>query len=93
MQLTGLGKALIAVIVVGAAGSVLWNMGGKMWVQDKLGKTEASHEVASQSNGSAPAVASGNTSAPSAPAAAAPKGGALGSPGNPLKVSIVSFHG
>ena len=95
MQLTGLGKALIAVIVVGAAGSVLWNMGGKMWVQDKLGKTEASHEVASQSSGSAPAVVAGSSgNAPAAsPAAAAPKGGALGSPGNPLKVSIVSFHG
>ena len=38
MQLTGMGKALIAVIVVGAAGSVLWNVGGKMWGAGQAGQ-------------------------------------------------------
>ena len=96
IKLTGLSKALIAIAILGAAGSAAWHLGLRELIQ------RGSNAASAPSSTPAPAPAQGATS-PTAPAsqpAAAPKpvakataSGALGSAGNPLKVSLVSFHG
>lgn len=81
-QLTPMAKGLITVIVIGAATSVAWNFG----LKDYLGKGEPAE---------AKPAASKAAAAPPAKAAPAPvdKNAALGSERNPLRVSLVSFHG
>jgi outer membrane protein OmpA-like peptidoglycan-associated protein/ABC-type taurine transport system substrate-binding protein len=91
-QLTPLAKGLISVIVLGAAGSLAWNFG----LKDKLGGTQVGAGTTAQ----APVAATPSApAAPAAPAAAAApkpvadKNAPLGSAKNPLRVSLVSFHG
>ncbi len=83
--LTPLAKGLITVAVIAATVSVAWHLG----LADKIkGMTSG--------NSSAPAAAGATTPASGDhPAATAPTSGSgpLGSAGNPLKVSLVSFHG
>jgi NitT/TauT family transport system substrate-binding protein len=80
-QLTPLSKGLLTLIIVAGAASAAWNFG----LKDRLtGGGEASPQVDKQSS-TAPAKP--------APQAVADKNAPLGSPGNPLKVSLVSFHG
>lgn len=80
VKLTPFAKLLIGAIVLVGSGSVLWNL-------YKNRKAEGGDE------GSA-AVAQAEGGKTSAAGAYAGKGdGPLGSAGNPLKVSIVSFHG
>ena len=78
VKLTPFAKILIGAIVVVGSGSVVWNL-------YKNRKAEGGDEPA------ATAQADGK---PASAAAYSSKGdGPLGSSGNPLKVSIVSFHG
>ncbi len=80
IKLTPFAKLLIGAIVLVGSGSVLWNL-------YKNRKADAGDEGAvatAQTEGGKPTAAGSN----------AGKGdGPLGSSGNPLKVSIVSFHG
>lgn len=85
-RLTPLAKGLISVTILAVAGAAAWNLGLRDVVEGAL------------STGGAPGTGS-SAGAPeaSAPSSAKPPastaGGRLGTPGNPLKVSIVSFHG
>ncbi|TXI50655.1 MAG: flagellar motor protein MotB [Lysobacter sp.] len=79
VKLTPFAKLLIGAIVLAGAGSVLWNL-------YKNRKPDAGEDVA------VTATADGKPAAQPGPALG--KGdGPLGSADNPLKVSIVSFHG
>ncbi|HRD93182.1 MAG TPA: phosphate ABC transporter substrate-binding/OmpA family protein [Accumulibacter sp.] len=88
-QLTPMAKGLITVIVLGVAGSLAWNLGLKERFANSSDPVAVSRPAATPSG--APAMAQ-----PPAAARAAPtddKNAALGTAGNPLKVSLVSFHG
>ncbi|MBS1198513.1 MAG: OmpA/MotB domain protein [Proteobacteria bacterium] len=84
---TPLAKGILAIIIVAGAGSLAWNLALKDWWASRDGKPPLEQVV----NGS------GTTPAGKPLAKAAGKAekvsGELGSAGNPLKVSIVSFHG
>lgn len=83
-QLTPMAKGLITVIVIGAAASVAWNFG----LKDYFGKGDPKEPATAAKPADAkPADAKA--------AAAAPpdKNAPLGSERNPLRVSLVSFHG
>jgi outer membrane protein OmpA-like peptidoglycan-associated protein/ABC-type amino acid transport substrate-binding protein len=80
VKLTPFAKILIGAIVIVGSGSVLWHL-------YKNRKAEGGDEPAQ----AATQQADGKTS--SAAAYAGKGDGPLGSAGNPLKVSIVSFHG
>src|SRR3990167_6858096 len=85
---TPFAKGLIAIIILAGAGSLAWNLAGKDW----WAKRDAASVAPTPATGVSPAkpAAPGAAAAPSPQAA---KSGALGSAGNPLKVSLVSFHG
>jgi len=94
IKLTGLSKALIAIAILGAAGSAAWHLGLRELIQ--RGSTAASSPAptpAPAQSGSAPATQAPQPVAAPKPVAKAATGGVLGSAGNPLKVSLVSFHG
>lgn len=86
-QLTPLAKGLISVIVIGVAGSLAWNFGLK---ERFGGGPTASVSKPTPASSEAPAKAS---PAPAKAATADDKNAPLGSAANPLKVSLVSFHG
>lgn len=84
-----LAKGLIAIIIVGAAGSAAWNLALKDWWAKRGDATTSAPAVVSTSS-----AANKATGAPtSGKTVSAPVSGAFGSATNPLKVSIVSFHG
>ncbi|MBB5017274.1 outer membrane protein OmpA-like peptidoglycan-associated protein/ABC-type nitrate/sulfonate/bicarbonate transport system substrate-binding protein [Chitinivorax tropicus] len=85
-RLTPLAKGLITVAVLGSATAVAWHFGLKDIVQRVQHAQPASGTEAEQAG----AKSTANKAAPAAPEKVS---GALGSAGNPLKVSIVSFHG
>lgn len=91
-QLTPLAKGLISVIVLGVAGSLAWNFG----LKERFG---GGGEPAASRPAAASADAPTEIAAKAKPAAAAKaaqpddKNAPLGSPTNPLRVSLVSFHG
>ncbi|MBK6616519.1 phosphate ABC transporter substrate-binding/OmpA family protein [Ottowia sp.] len=92
-ETTGLARGVIAFIVVGLIGSVAWNLYGK----DKLASMRsgaAPVAVAPESAGAGGGAGAG-AGAPvqSTPVRVASASKALGSAANPLRVSIVSFHG
>ncbi|MEO7432566.1 MAG: phosphate ABC transporter substrate-binding/OmpA family protein [Dokdonella sp.] len=96
VRLTGLSKALIAIAILGAAGSVAWHLGLRDMIQrGSIGTTASTAPNAQASMPPAPNGAPATTvpQATTKPPAVFSGKGALGSPGNPLKVSIVSFHG
>jgi NitT/TauT family transport system substrate-binding protein len=76
-KLTPLAKGLITVAIIGIAGAGAWHLGLKKLV-NKAPATD---------------VATTPDATPGAPVASNDKSGPLGSPGNPIKISIVSFHG
>jgi len=86
-QLTPLAKGLISVIMIGVAGSLAWNFGLK---ERFGGGPTASVSKPTPASSEAPAKAS---PAPAKAATADDKNAPLGSAANPLKVSLVSFHG
>ena len=81
IKLTPFAKLLIGAIVLVGSGSVLWNL-------YKNRKADGGDEGAA-----ATAQTDGGTSTASTGAASGKGNGDIGSSGNPLKVSIVSFHG
>lgn len=82
--LSPLAKGLIAVIIVGAAGSAAWNL----FLKEKwASRSETSMSAASSASAVGQTAGSGNKSK------ATTGSGPLGGADNPLKVSIVSFHG
>lgn len=83
---TPLAKGLIAVIVLAGAASLAWNLAIKDWWQNRA-STSATQRSADN-------AASPSTAASGSPSSrAADTSAALGSAANPLKVSLVSFHG
>lgn len=82
-KLTPLAKGLIVVMILSVTAAAAWQLGVKDMV---LGDGGDGGE------GTPDAQTAGNNGATTATPAAAP-GGALGTASNPLKVSIVSFHG
>lgn len=81
MRLTPLAKFLIALIVLGLAAAALWHLGLKeKFAPDQSAVSPATTPAAAPSKG----LFSFGDKKPSGP---------LGAAGNPLKVSIVSFHG
>ena len=84
---TPLAKGLIAIIILAGAGSLAWNLALKDWWANR-GATPTVQTPAGTSDTKEPA-GSANSALPSQ----AVPSGALGSAGNPLKVSLVSFHG
>lgn len=81
IKLTPFAKLLVGAIVLVGSGSVLWNL-------YKNRKADGGDEGAA-----ATAQTDGGKSSASAGPLASSGDGPLGSSGNPLKVSIVSFHG
>ena len=90
-QLTPMAKGLITVIVLGIAGSAAWNFGLKELWQNRGGETSTMEKSAAK----APSANDPAASSAKAAATATKLDGsaALGSAANPLRVSIVSFHG
>lgn len=89
-QLTPLAKGLVSIIVLGAAGSLAWNFG----LKDRFGSKEGAATAASApATAEKPAAAAPAGAAAKKPAPVADKSAPLGSPKNPLRVSLVSFHG
>ena len=76
-QLTPLAKGLITVVVLAVAGSAAWNFG----LKERF--TQAGEA----------AFSSADKNARARPSTTALASGSLGTVGNPLKVSLVSFHG
>jgi NitT/TauT family transport system substrate-binding protein len=93
-KLTPLAKGLVTLIILGGTAAAAWHLGLREMVQ---GGGDASPTPGSSStpsgSSSTPSSSTPASSSSSRPAPAPSAGGALGSPGNPLKVSIVSFHG
>jgi len=82
VKLTPLSRGLIAVIIIGGATAVVWNLGLKdMLMGDEQAVEQADGEALAEGRGDGKAVSATQATGP------------LGSKGNPLKVSIVSFHG
>lgn len=77
-RLTPLAKGLITVAIIGVAAAAAWHLGLKNLI-------DGTRDGA--------ASRAGGSDAASSTAGASRRSGALGSAGNPLKVSIVSFHG
>ncbi|WP_137936019.1 phosphate ABC transporter substrate-binding/OmpA family protein [Chitinivorax sp. B] len=86
-RLTPLAKGLITVAVLGSATAVAWHFGLKDIVQRMSNSQPMSGADAGQRTD---VTATSGKATPSAPEKVS---GTLGSNGNPLKVSIVSFHG
>jgi len=96
-QLTPLAKGLLAVIIVGGTAAAAWNLGLRDLISRNTA-TDASSDRRLVPTGNSPTAAASDrgddspvtaTPAPVTP----PRSGALGSRSNPLKVSLVSFHG
>jgi NitT/TauT family transport system substrate-binding protein len=83
-KMTGLTKGLLTAIALGLIGSVGWNF----FLKDRLAGRTAGTETAA-----AKAPAPGGSPAPAAATPTRPGTGKLGSASNPLRVSLVSFHG
>lgn len=75
--LTPLAKGIIAVAIIAGAGSLAWNLA----LKDKFGGAAAGKPAATASSSGSAAGGGGTGSGP------------LGGEDNPLKVSLVSFHG
>jgi outer membrane protein OmpA-like peptidoglycan-associated protein len=94
MKLTPMAKVLIAIIIVAGAAAAAWHLGLKNAVGGCGGSAGESGggavaDNASKSGGDAGAA----TKTPDVKGGGKVASGALGSATNPLKVSIVSFHG
>lgn len=82
-KMTGLTRGILALIGLGLVGSVAWNF----FLKDKLsgaGDVSAPHTASAKPSASTASAPAGKPTAAS---------GKIGSATNPLKVSLVSFHG
>ncbi|MEO8670721.1 MAG: hypothetical protein ABI411_05350, partial [Tahibacter sp.] len=95
-KLTPLAKGLVTLVILGGTGAAAWHLGLREIVQGKGVGTPPAQPANAATSASTPAS---TTTAAATPAKADPRPvaangkGPLGSPGNPLKVSLVSFHG
>lgn len=87
-KLTPLAKGLITLVVIGGTAAAAWHLGLRDIVQSKT--TGPGTSTSTSTPASTP---SSTPSRPATPAPTSSRGGPLGSAGNPLKVSLVSFHG
>ncbi|MEL6185755.1 MAG: phosphate ABC transporter substrate-binding/OmpA family protein [Myxococcota bacterium] len=85
-KLTPLAKGLITVTILAVAGAAAWQLGLREVIEDAMG---GGSPVAGGPSGEG--TSGSPTPTPTTPPPSS--GGPLGSAGNPLKVSIVSFHG
>lgn len=94
-QLTPIAKGLSTVIILGVAGSLAWNLGLKGALCRRRRCSGALHasDRYCRGRGQSPAADTDQAQPTAATAKADAKNAALGTPGNPLKVSLVSFHG
>ncbi|MGH8430202.1 MAG: ABC transporter substrate-binding protein, partial [Solimonas sp.] len=88
-QLTPLSKGLIALTVIAGAGALAWNLALKDMMSGKASSSHSASDAAGHSGVIAAGGSDGEDAAPGTNAGS----GRLGSAGNPLKVSLVSFHG
>lgn len=88
---TPLAKGILALIIIAGAGSLAWNLALKDQWAGRDGQPQPAAAVKAGAEKAAQPAAKGGQDKPLI--AAAQGSGALGSAGNPLKVSIVSFHG
>ncbi len=94
-KLTPLAKGLLTLAVLGGTAAAAWHLGLRELVQGQINKADTSVSTSPSATPGA-AQTPGTTNRPATPAqtpASSRRGGVLGSAGNPLKVSIVSFHG
>ena len=95
-KMTPLAKGLVTLIILGGTAAAAWHLGLKEIVQGKKDGQTAAPASASNPTPASTSTPSSTSSTPASttkPATPPAAGGALGSAGNPLKVSIVSFHG
>ncbi|MDQ3959331.1 MAG: phosphate ABC transporter substrate-binding/OmpA family protein [Pseudomonadota bacterium] len=91
-QLTPLAKGLITVIILGGTGAAAWHLGLRDLISTPLSREPAPAQPASERAG--PEEPGRGAQAPEQETRTDVAGGdLLGSRGNPLKVSLVSFHG
>jgi NitT/TauT family transport system substrate-binding protein len=89
--LTPLAKGLITLVILGGTAAAAWHLGLREIVQgDGSADADAPATPSGQASTTTPRTTPATTPS-STPATE--RGGALGSAGNPVKVSIVSFHG
>jgi outer membrane protein OmpA-like peptidoglycan-associated protein/ABC-type nitrate/sulfonate/bicarbonate transport system substrate-binding protein len=95
MRLKPAGKAVVVLVVLCVAGALSWNLGLREIVQGKGGGGGASPGADGSGAAGSGASGGGTGAGEGGAGAAAPAEGfaGLGTAGNPLKVSIVSFHG
>lgn len=91
-KLTPLAKGLVTLVILGGTTAAAWHLGLREIVQSRLHATNAP-TAGSPASPPAATAPPGTPASPPAPVSRPAAGGPLGSPGNPLKVSIVSFHG
>lgn len=95
-KMTPLAKGLVTLIILGGTAAAAWHLGLKEIVQGRNPGTTPAPGTAGTPAASSPGTPASTPAATPATPAASTKpapGGALGSAGNPLKVSLVSFHG
>lgn len=91
-KLTPLAKGLITLVVLGGTAAAAWHLGLRELVQSRTAGNGSANPPAATTPATSAPVATTPGKAP-AQATTPARGGALGSAGNPLKVSLVSFHG
>src|SRR5688500_848102 len=88
--LTPLAKGLITIVILAGAGAAAWHLGGKEVLSGTMANMDKPEAVG---DGGVAGSASKPTSGGGFFGGGRKADGPLGSKGNPLKVSIVSFHG
>jgi NitT/TauT family transport system substrate-binding protein len=94
--LTPLAKGLITLAILGGTAAAAWHLGVKDIVQGKTAGDAPATPSGQQANTPTQPTSSTPSQPTSRPTTSAPsptRAGGLGSAGNPLRVSIVSFHG
>lgn len=91
--LTPLAKGLLTLAILGGTAAVAWHFGLKELIKGAPAEATITPGTAIANSKPATANTPGQPSTAANPVAATAAGGALGAAGNPLKVSLVSFHG
>ncbi|MBI4816837.1 MAG: OmpA family protein [Deltaproteobacteria bacterium] len=93
-KLTPLAKILLSGTIIAVTGAVAWNLGLKDALNKGKQPSGTTASSGASSGGSSGAASGATPAAPPKPEPPKPRsGGPLGSKENPLRVSIVSFHG
>lgn len=92
-KLTPLAKGLLTIAILGGTAAAAWHLGLKQLLQGGAERTESASSAPPGSTASAPSPAADGERRGGGLFGGGTPSGPLGSAGNPLKVSIVSFHG